>query len=57
MLAGTTTLWVVWTGMFGYPVQTHGDEEFKSKFACEFFLRSLGPVKDSFQLFCAEKDQ
>jgi hypothetical protein len=50
-------LFVVWTMMFGYPVQTYGDEEFHSKLGCEMFINSLGQVKKSFQLFCAEKDQ
>jgi len=51
-----TTIWIVYTLMFGYPVPTLDEHEFTNESACVIYMHSFSQqVIDAFQLKCARR--
>jgi hypothetical protein len=51
-----TTIWIIYTLMFGYPIPTLDKLEFTTETACTIHMQSFSQqVIDAFQLVCARQ--
>jgi hypothetical protein len=51
-----TTIWIVYTLMFGYPVPTPESPQFNNETACRVYLGTLDEqVVKAFQLLCSRE--